>query len=762
MDKFLNPEEFNIDELFKGKYMIPIYQRPYSWTCNEVTQLLSDIDNIYNNYKNADPLHLDNDDSILFIGTLFIKTEKNVKNTYNEYDIVDGQQRITTLTLLLMVLLNRLYILNSEDESIKDLENYLWKKLDRKRNNSLRVLTLGNIDQAIMNELFDKLFYKENIIEFANKKLNEDIENVEKNLLSNLLTIDTHFNKFAEIDLYDYFEYIKYNIKFIAIKVHTKLSKLFTIFESINSKGKPLEDIDLIKSYIFQNINQDYYDRYLSKWGNLISLTNDNLMEYFTIYVRANISYYRTSIKLNNFKSLVENNFMAYFKTTTIQDTLIHLIDDLIENVRYYNMLKNPDLLEKIGVSKKSIVFFMMNSAIEYIHTKALFFKLIYLKNNNNLTEETFDRIIETAFKFILTFQSICNRESKNTLNVFVDVQNEIYNIITTYNDTKDLSNENLKNIEYLFYKKIQDEMIDNEALRNKIRTNINYNRNRKVTKNILSYLICSDNTDNIDYVKLYNLLKSGKDIHIDHILPLNPDKNDPNFSYYVNDNMMILKNNQDFIIGDDSHLLKDEFYDKYLHVLGNLRLEWSTENIKKSNKLISLEIFNEKFNTGTQISKRTTLLTNKLLSSNLLLSSSDLPKETYTIRQQNTVIIENFQSSMEYKGYEPIYFEILGEKYILDKYKFSSLLTKIMDIFYDLEKEEFAELANLKYSPTTSGRIYISNSAEDLRRYYSIDQNIFIETNLSSPNIIRFIFKLSQKLGFTNGDIKIALHSKN
>ena len=265
MDKFLNPEEFNIDELFKGKYMIPIYQRPYSWTCNEVTQLLSDIDNIYNNYKNADPLHLDNDDSILFIGTLFIKTEKNVKNTYNEYDIVDGQQRITTLTLLLMVLLNRLYILNSEDESIKDLENYLWKKLDRKRNNSLRVLTLGNIDQAIMNELFDKLFYKENIIEFANKKLNEDIENVEKNLLSNLLTIDTHFNKFAEIDLYDYFEYIKYNIKFIAIKVHTKLSKLFTIFESINSKGKPLEDIDLIKSYIFQNINQDYYDRYPDK-----------------------------------------------------------------------------------------------------------------------------------------------------------------------------------------------------------------------------------------------------------------------------------------------------------------------------------------------------------------------------------------------------------------------------------------------------------------------------------------------------------------
>lgn len=134
MDKFLNPEEFNIDELFKGKYLIPIYQRPYSWTTLEVKQLLSDIDSIYQNIKDTNIDNLDNDDYILFIGTLFIKTERNVKNTYNEYDIVDGQQRITTLTLLLMVLLNKLYTLNSDDDTVKELENYLWKKADRKRN----------------------------------------------------------------------------------------------------------------------------------------------------------------------------------------------------------------------------------------------------------------------------------------------------------------------------------------------------------------------------------------------------------------------------------------------------------------------------------------------------------------------------------------------------------------------------------------------------------------------------------------------------
>ena len=142
MDKFLNPEEFNIDELFKGKYLIPIYQRLYSWTTLEVKQLLSDIDSIYQNIKDTNIDNLDNDDYILFIGTLFIKTERNVKNTYNEYDIVDGQQRITTLTLLLMVLLNKLYTLNSDDDTVKELENYLWEKADRKRNSALQVLHL--------------------------------------------------------------------------------------------------------------------------------------------------------------------------------------------------------------------------------------------------------------------------------------------------------------------------------------------------------------------------------------------------------------------------------------------------------------------------------------------------------------------------------------------------------------------------------------------------------------------------------------------
>mgnify|MGYP007025202756 CR=1 FL=1 len=71
--------------------------------------------------------------------------------------------------------------------------------------------------------------------------------------------------------------------------------------------------------------------------------------------------------------------------------------------------------------------------------------------------------------------------------------------------------------------------------------------RNKKVAKVLLSYLeYCSGQS--VDYTKLYWILKLGKDIHLDHILPQNPKPNDENFRYYIAENSAILKDGQDFI----------------------------------------------------------------------------------------------------------------------------------------------------------------------------------------------------------------------
>lgn len=764
MDKFLDPEEWNIDNLFKGKYIIPIYQRPYSWGESEVKQLLKDIFTSYQLYlssQNGDT-SVKNEEMLLFTGTLFIKTNKNVKNEYTEYDIVDGQQRTTTLTLVLMVLLNILTRIDSDDDAVKEIKNYLWKKVDRKNNKDARVLTLGNVDQPIMIELFDNLFSGKDIIAFAKNKLDEELNDIEENLLNNVIYIANYFYQFEdENEYYNYFDYIKNNVRFIAIKVQTNLVKLFSIFESINSKGKPLEDIDLIKSYIFQNIKESDYDEYLTKWGNLITETNDNLMDYLTVYVRANVSYYRNSIKLNNFKTLVENNFAEYYSTDSVQKTLLAFIDDMSKNVKYYKMISNINILETEGLSKKALSILGMNNVADYNHTKALYFKLLNMRDNNKLSDQEFEKLLEYAFRFILTFQSICSRESKQTLSVFVDVQNEIYKELPKCDNEIDLSQKSFDSIINIFNKKISENAINDESLRSGIRTTITYRRNKKVAKVLLSYLeYCSGEA--VDYTKLYWILKLGKDIHLDHILPQNPKPSDDNFKYYIADNSAILKEGQDFVENAVSNVLnKEDFYDEFLHVIGNLRLSWSSDNLKKSNNFVIIKEFDESFNTSKQIRQRTNDIIENVINSKLLLSTNDIG-EISSISLGETSSVVGFRDDEKiFKSYNPISFEFLGESFTLDKYTYSELLDKVIVLLYELEKNEFKDLALQKFKPMESDRIYISTEIEDVRKPFILDNDVFVEKNLSSNYIVKFLYILLKQLGLDEQDLKIEIKEK-
>ena len=72
-DKYLDAEEWTLEDIFKGRYFIPIYQRPYSWTEKEVKQLLSDIDESFDVYSNSD-VSASGDNMWLFAGTFFVRT----------------------------------------------------------------------------------------------------------------------------------------------------------------------------------------------------------------------------------------------------------------------------------------------------------------------------------------------------------------------------------------------------------------------------------------------------------------------------------------------------------------------------------------------------------------------------------------------------------------------------------------------------------------------------------------------------------------
>ena len=531
--------------------------------------------------------------------------------------------------------------------------------------------------------------------------------------------------------------------------------KLFSIFESINAKGKKLEEVDLIKNYIFQNIKEEDYKEYLEKWGNLIIETSDNLMDYIIVYVRANMSYYRNKIKLENFKKIIEEDAKTYYKTTQNDETIKKFIDELSKYSIYYRVLHDKilskEILEKI--SKKILVFYEMNRIMEYSHTKALYFKLLTLYKEKKISEEKFFNIVEDAFKFILTYQSIGSRESKRTIGVFADVQNKIYNFLNEDDFQKNIEIE-IKNI---FYREINKQLIDNESLSKSIRTSATYHKYPKVIKIILAYLE-TYGEKGIDYDKFYTLLNSIESLQLDHILPQNPKKDSDNFSYYIENDNVIFKKFQDFNENKkELSLLKDDFYKEYLNRIGNLRLIWAKENNNKSNAVlyqnnISFREDEEKINTYKQIKKREEELIKEILDKNVLLSMDNIDIHE-TIKDE--VTLKFYEESCDYKNLEPTSLGIFDSMITLNEFTYANLLVEFYQNLYDNEKDKFLRLAQNNFKLPRAKKTYISMDKSMIKsKMKNIEETVFYETNFSSEQIIKIIFNLKDEMNLQNLEI--------
>ena len=187
-----------IDDVFKLKLSIPDYQRPYKWMVENVQQLLEDL--LYHFDENQKPYR---------IGTLI--THKNAE--YN--DIVDGQQRITTLFLIL-------YCLRS------DFRNDI--KLNYKHS-----ISYNNI---IVNKNFINEFISENLS--------------------------------GKQDLY--YDYILNKCEIVHVEL-TDLDEAFQFFDSQNSRGKSLQAYDLLKAFHLGALSNedDEQINYVEKWEKSIS-----------------------------------------------------------------------------------------------------------------------------------------------------------------------------------------------------------------------------------------------------------------------------------------------------------------------------------------------------------------------------------------------------------------------------------------------------------------------------------------------------------
>jgi len=214
--------------LFDGttKYVIPIYQRGYSWEEAQITRLCKDI---ITGFQEEDSI---------FIGTMQMSAKKYVRDDEYWQEIIDGQQRITTITLLLKEL-QRLYPDNERLKSMKfdwletrvtgEQQKYLTEYLSAvsafEHNANPYSIRARIISEYLENEGFGQ----------DNSNINEPIVNIDK-----------------KFNIDEFIDYILHRIYFVVIETRAGISKTLDIFDSINTAGLKLNGGDLFKIKMYE------------------------------------------------------------------------------------------------------------------------------------------------------------------------------------------------------------------------------------------------------------------------------------------------------------------------------------------------------------------------------------------------------------------------------------------------------------------------------------------------------------------------------
>lgn len=232
------------------KYYIPNYQRYYSWTRNkELPELWSDLIAAFKNK------------TTYFMGTLLFS-----KKSDGNFDVVDGQQRMLSFTILFSVirdyaLLSRSGVisdsqLNYQSEGIKDKSKFVsdfiydsTRTLQRSSDESYFVVANKDKDS------FDKIIDGAPEVETSSGKTSNRI--IKAKYFFQREIQQEFFNKSGSLNkLSEFQQFISKKIKFVSIVVEDEFDA-YTIFESLNSKGMDLSLADLLKNKILSSISQD-------------------------------------------------------------------------------------------------------------------------------------------------------------------------------------------------------------------------------------------------------------------------------------------------------------------------------------------------------------------------------------------------------------------------------------------------------------------------------------------------------------------------
>jgi uncharacterized protein with ParB-like and HNH nuclease domain len=380
-----------VKQLIDGdrQYVIPLFQRAYSWKKEQWEIFWDDLTDLLDRRGSSS----DRSERSHFLGNIVtMPISLGPSESVTKYMLIDGQQRLTTIFILLSVLRD---IANNTEQ--KEVAQKIHEKL-----------LVNNLEKG--TEFF-KLLPTQDDREAYNAIVGEK-KFVDESLLTQSYKFFQKKVKSSELDLDTIKQAVINKLTVVSIALEGNDDNPYLVFESLNGKGQPLTQADLIRNllfmYVYQDEQKEIYDQY---WYPMESKLKELLSEYLRHFLLKD----NAGVKKDDIYFLIKQKFTSSKQDNrTAHGVSVDFLKELNKFAGYYHQLIDPDMeknssirrsLKRLNRTEVTVIYpFLLHCYDKY--------------NDKKLTTQEFLDLLNVLENFLVR-RFVCNTPSVGLNRVF-------------------------------------------------------------------------------------------------------------------------------------------------------------------------------------------------------------------------------------------------------------------------------------------------------------------------------------------------------
>ena len=448
-------------DLIEGKkqFIIPVFQRDYCWTVDQCITLWEDLEKVK--------------DSGHFFGA-FVNVQNSGDAALPKWIVIDGQQRLTTLTLLMTALRDHLNEIDWSETPYPDQihEEFLVNKFQEQNSESRFKLILRRVDDKTLCAYIEQKEQDEN----HSKLIKEAYECFRKKLAETQLNPNDLYMKVSNLEL-------------VLITLNHDDNPQF-VFESLNSTGLDLSQSDLVRNFLLMGLQESEQTRLYENYWKIIEKYFRRNVYYTDLFLRDYLAIKKSSTSIKNTDIYEEfKDYQGSFSLTSEE-----ILEDLLKYARHYadfifpdsKYVEFPEELRNLGVHGDTHAILLM--------------KLGYLRQCQIIDNDVYLKMLRLIDSYLLR-RAVIGLETRSYWKYFASI---------THNIREDAPFDSFRVALALF------EFPTDEEFRNSL-----------VKRNLFGLRVCRPILDRLENYEQKREPGPTKNYSIEHIMPQNPNLND-------------------------------------------------------------------------------------------------------------------------------------------------------------------------------------------------------------------------------------------